>query len=852
MPSFRLAGRGRPFPEPDARPSYAPDRGCRVTALDVGLTIDPDSPGIVGDTWVELAPLPSGTLEAVLDLGDVTVDGVEDDGGKALSFAHDGETLRIHGVPASGGRVRVRYHGSPDRGIYFTGPTRAEPGRLPMAWTQCQDRDGHHLFPCHDHPGQRTPIKLRITAKAPLVVVGNGVLEEVVDHDDGTRTWVWLEPDPIPAYLVVVCVGAFDILEDAALDGDLPLRYIVPAGTDLELAEAVFDKTAAMVDHFSSVFGTRYPWARYDQVVVHDFIFGGMENAAATVLTDRVLTDAPVREAGGRKDDLIAHELAHQWFGDLVTCADWSQAWLNEGWATYSEVVWKRADAGEDEALLHLWGQLEGYLAEDGGRYRRPITQFRWKNPIDLFDRHLYEKGSLVLHTLRAVLGDAVFWQAVATYLERFALKPVHTRDFQGVMEETSGRNLDGFFETFVHGAGHPELKVSAAHSNGLLTVSVEQTQSGPEVADIFSVPLRLRLVWDDREQWITLPLTERARSFAIPVETAPVTVEIDPELDILAVLSLKLPVSWHTHTLAHSPHVIARLRAARALGKNKGRAAVAALCRAVQSEGAWGVTGEAARQLAKVGGPVAREALLAASRRSDPKIRRGVVAALQAVRSPDVITRLEEIVHSADPSPFVLAAAIEGLGKLRADNALGRLTAVLESEQAAAAAGRGTWDELLRSAALDGLGATRDPLALPVLLAHSTDAHVPSVRCAAARGLGQLAEEVPAVRRDAVDRLIELVRGDAFRVSLTTLGALGRCRDARAIAPLRELHAGSPSGIIARRAWEAAERLAKAVAGPGEHVSALRDEVTKLRADNKNLRARLEKLEALVAKHIV
>lgn len=834
------SGTGRPFPEPGVAPHYAPDRSCVLLALDIGLKIDPVAQTLEGDTVVTLGPLPSGRFVASVEVGELTVDAVTTVEGEALEWRREGDQLFILGLPDSGGQARILTHGRPSRGLYFTGPTAYAPDRKPMAWTQCQDEDGHHVFPCHDHPGLRAPVTLRIQAPETLTVVANGALKGVSRAQGGWRTWTWIQAEAIPAYLVVVVVGDLDVHESSADNGDrgpLPVRYIVPQGTDPAVVERVFHKTPRMISHFAKVFGVPYPWARYDQVVVHEFIFGGMENVCATVLTDLTLTDdraALDRDA----DDLIAHELAHQWFGDLVTCQDWSQAWLNEGWATWSEFIWASEDLGADEADLALWGKLQGYLGEDGGRYQRAITHYRFRNPIDLFDRHLYEKGGLVLQTLHATLGDDAFWAGVHSYLRRFACGSVHTRDFQRELERASGRNLDGFFQQFVHGAGHPVLKVSLDKGEELLTVTVKQTQSGPDVAEVFHFPLQLRLVAEDGSvSELRLPVAERERTWAIPIAAAPARVEVDPRLRVLAALSVKAPKDWLIASLKADSGVVGRIRAARALGKDGSGAAVAALADALRTEPFWGVRAEIAEQLGSRGDAPARAALLAGLSDPHPKARRAVVAALGHIHHPEAVAALDALATDAgDPSLLVVAEAARALGAQRADSLLPRCRALLDAH---------SWGKTLEKAGLAGLGASRSVAALPDLLQHSQDRVEPAQQAAAASALGQLAEEFEPARRDAVDRLMQLAAVAPFRVRLSAISALGQAGDPRATAVLSAVHQGDPDGRVARTAYEALRRLRAGDKGGRSDLSRLQDALQELREENRGLRARLDKLEA-------
>ena len=816
----------RTFAEPGVPPHYAPDRGFVLSRLDLALDIDPEAQTLSGEARVAVRPLPSGLGDVVLDLDELSVEAVRGEDGRALPWRLDDGKLTVRGVSEAGEAVLVRFSGSPRRGLYFTGPTPAEPKRARMAWTQCQDEDAHYVFPCVDHPSVKSPVGLTVRAPDGYTVVSNG---RFMGENGGV--WRWEQSEPIPAYLITVVVARLTCV--SASWRDRSVRYLAPEGTETAVLERVFGRTPAMLERFSQLFGVDYAWPRYDQVVVHDFIFGGMENVAATTLTDMVLTDDRAA-LDHDSDDLIAHELAHQWFGDLVTCQDWSQAWLNEGWATYSEHLWKLADAGQEEADYALFCHLEAYLKEDGSRYRRAIVDYRFREPIDLFDRHLYEKGALVLHTLRAELGDRPFWTGVRAYLTRHAYGTVHTRDFQRALEEASGRNLDRFFHQWIYGAGHPALEVAVEHADGLLTVTVKQTQSGENVADAFAFPLKLAVVTGDRRAELTLHVKERERTWAIPTAEAPDRVEVDAGFRVLSELTLKASRGLLCAALSGDPSAVGRIRAARALADEGSPAALKALAAALRDEPFWAVRAEIAGALGRRGGEIARLALLGALVDAHPKARVAVVAALGNVPHPHVEDALARIALQGDPSIQVEGEAARALGRCRSPRALEVCTALLERE---------SWGELLRARALEGLGASRDPDALPVLLAWTDEDRPARARGAAVGALGRMADEVPAARADAVDRLVRLAPDAPFRVAMATISALGAARDPRGAAVLRQLHDSGGDGRLMRAAYEALQRIAEGRTGD-DALAALRRDVEGLHEENRALRDRLGLIE--------
>jgi len=822
-----LEADGRTYAEAGIRPRFGPDVPFRVAHARIHLWIDPEAPVLRGEATLRIEPLPAGMGAVVLDLDSVEVSEVT--GPEGLSWSHREARLHLSGLPAEGAEVTVRYAGRPARGLYFVGATPAEPDRRPMAWTQCQDEDGHHVFPCVDHPRIKHPWTLVISAPAHQEVVSNGFLASCRSDADGWRTWTWEQAEPMPAYLVNVIVGELDIYEG---EGQR-IRYLVPRGTDPSAVERAFHKTPAMVAQLGERLGVAYPWPRYDQIVVHDFIFGGMENVAATTMTDLMLTTERA-SLDYSFDDLVSHELMHQWFGDLLTCQDWSQAWLNEGWATYGESLWKVHDKGADEADLHRWGWLQRYLGEHASRYHRPLVLWDYRNPIDLFDRHLYEKGALVIHTLRSTLGESGFWAGVTRYLDHHRHGAVHTRDFQAAMEWATGRNLDAFFQAYVTGTGHPVLKVSVAHADDLLTVTVAQTQEGPGIAERFEVALPLAIESEDGTRTeVRLPLRERRQVFTLPCSQPPTRVEVDPHFSVLADLRLDGPVDLLAASLKDDPGVVGRIRAARGLLEDGGPKARRIVCEALAQDPFWGVRASLAGALSKAGGAEVRAALLA--RLADephPKARAAVVGALATQRHPDVFAALARVAVDGDPALSVEGGAAKALGSLQAPQTVDVCRTLLT---------RDSWAEVLRMGALQGLGSCRDEAALDDLIAWSQP-HRP-VRCqvAACAALGQLAWTLAAVRPTAVARLSTLAQEGEFRVRLAAIGALGRSRTPSAAGLLHRIHTRDMDGRVARTAYEARARLQASSADP---TTSLRRELDELRAAHQALRDRLDRLD--------
>ena len=820
----------RAFAEPGASPQYTPDRAFTLQRLDLHLRIDPTVHHVEGVAKLQIGPTPTGLGRVILDLDEVNVRSVTDSDGAPLRFRHDDGKLEVYGLPGAA-VVIVRYTASPRRGMYFVGPDAAHPGRRHEVWTQCQDQDGHFVFPCFDHPSVKHPFGLVVEAPTRYTVIGNGQLVRSEPGGDGFTTWVYEQAEPIPAYLVTVVVAELTAVEDHV--GALALRYLARPEASADDLRRVFGNTPRMVTMLAGLTGVPFPWARYDQVVVADFIFGGMENVAATTLTDLVLTDAEAATAYDA-EPLLMHELGHQWFGDLVTCQDWSQAWLNEGWATFTELLWVEHSRGEAEGAFYIFDLARHYFEEAEGRYSRPIVSYDFREPIDVFDRHLYEKGACVLNTLRHELGAERFWPAVKRYLGERRHNTAHTRHFQRALEDATGRSLDGFFQQWVYSPGFPDLNVGLSWDDGLLQVKVEQRQSGEWVPQAFN--FGLVVVWsgeDGVEQRVTLPVRERVKVWAVPCAERPRAVRVDPGVRVLARVRLEAPGGWLRAALAEDACPVMRVRAAEALGESAAPDAVAALAEALTQDGMWAVRGEVARILGKVKGATAQAALLGAlDSEPDARVRKAIVEALASMPGPAVVARLLAVAEG-DRSLLAEAEAVKTLGRLRSPEVFAA---------AARALGRDAWADVRRARALEGLGASRDAAALPILKEWTAPEHSPRARAAAIAALGALGDDLPELRRPITQHLVEVVDSAPFRAQLAAITALGRLRDPGALGALGALHKGALDGRTRRAAYEALAEVRDGQS-PERALAGLRGLVETLERQQLGLRERLDRL---------
>jgi aminopeptidase N len=828
------SGAGSAFVLPGTPRRYERSRPFTVRHLFLDLELDVRRRSVSGTATLDIERLAEAAHEIVLDAVGFDLRKVElERSGDWVPLEHeyDGDRLVVSGLDAlDRGRIRVGYSATPKRGLYFLEPDRKVKTRPRQVWSQCEDEDARHWFPCLDKPHVKMTSELRVRAPAGWVVLSNG---DAVAEPKGKKkggAYHFRLDKPHPAYLVTLVAGEFAIVADrpARLDQgrEVPVRYYVPRSRRGDAARS-FGETPRMIELFSKVTGVDFPFSRYSQAVVSDFFFGGMENTTATTLYEHALLDARAA-IDATTNDLVAHELAHQWFGDYVTCRDWSHAWLNEGFATYFEHVEREARLGRDE---YDWGILvdrDTYLDEARNRYVRPIVSRDYREPMDLFDRHLYEKGGLVLHMLRRRLGDDVFWRGVKLYLERHAHGIAETNDLMRAFEAVSGEALERFFDHWVYRPGHPDLKVSVGWEDGLLSVRVKQKQKGSDIAT-FAFPLEVlvqtRAGKLERHQ---KEVTEASDALHVRLDERPAFVVVDPELRVLANVSLEAPADMLRRQLAHAPSAYGRSAAAEALARRDDLATVRALAASLVDERVpWMVRYQAARSLGKIRGDAAFEALAQGARAGHPKVRRAVASALGAFRTPRAAQILTTLAKN-DPSYLVGAEASRALGRTRQPGVKTTLLALAK---------RRSWADSHLSGALDGLGNARDESAVAAVLAHTAYGNPARGRRAAIHALATLTDSRPAR-----EHLEDLLSDGDHHVKVATVDALATLGNPRSRAALRRALDREHDPRIQRRLREALRDSQESSVAERKRLD---DEIETLRGELGDLKGRLAKLEA-------
>lgn len=445
------------------------ERHYDLKHVDWSLSFSEDKGAIFGDVTNTVAPLESAT-EVTFDCGKLTVRRVFVDG-KPATFAHEGEALTVQlGKTVGKGKdvdVRIVYHGVPEAGVYFIPAKRAYPATTGMIYTQGEAEDTRYWLPTWDFPNDKATSSSHITVEPGYYALGNG---ELLGIDKSATSWTyhWKMDQPHSTYLTSFTVGEYEVgMEDW---NGMDVMWLVPKGLG-SMGHSSFDGTADMVRFFSELTGFKYPYHKFAQVVVSDYMFGGMENISMVINTIGTLhetNEKPVADSTG----LVLHELAHQWFGDAVTARDWSHIWTNEGWASFLPHFYTRETKGEDAYHMGRWGTLQGaYGAARSSD--RPMVSDDYQIPMDMFDGNAYGGGAARMFMLLELLGEEVFWECVTAYLNEHRFKNATTESFFNTFSRVSGRDLGQFRQQWFYNAGAPIL--TSVLEDGTLTVTLEQ-----------------------------------------------------------------------------------------------------------------------------------------------------------------------------------------------------------------------------------------------------------------------------------------------------------------------------------------------------------------------------------------
>jgi aminopeptidase N len=756
---------------------YAPSRDYHLQNVRVALHFDLDQRKVIGEVTHTLSTLREGLTHLDFDCAEITVSSAQVNGKDAAFDLHDDKLSVKLAQPAKAGDkfdVELKYEGQPTSGLYFILPDRDDPDRAREIWTQGEAEDTHHYIPIYDYPNDRTTWEMILTVPGDWLTVSNGKLLSVQDAPGSQKTWTWRQSLPASTYLMSFVAGEYKEKKDTW--HNIPVTYNVPRGLE-DTVDPSFRHTKEMLDFFSERFGVPYPWDQYAQTAVDDFVASGMENVSATTLAARDLVHADLAwERPEGADGLVSHEMTHQWFGDLVTCKDWTNTWLNEGFATFGASLWEEHYYGKDASSFRYWREQNTWM-QSRELYPIPIV---WRDINDSVEYvgNVYDKAGWVIHMLREQMGDEAFFRALRHYLETYRLQNVVSADLAKSIEESSGTNVDLFFDQWIYGAGAPRFTVRSSYDETAkkVNLSVKQTQKVEGRVGLFRVPVEVSVTTSSGEKLFPIEVSKADETFSFAVDGPPLLVLFDKGDRILKSMDFQKTAEEWIRQLKTAQDVPDRADAAYALGNLRdNEAAAKALGEAAQHDKFWGVREEALRALGRMNSAPAKKEVLSALSNDQPWVRVVAVEQLGRFHSDEDIAKRLQNIYKDDKAYSVRGAALESLALDKTPN----VEPLFEKALAVSSP-----EDVLRRSALLAMGSLGNNGVVPALLEWSSPGKPSALRSVAITSLGR----VDMKNHDITERLISYLKESSFDIRFAAVFALGRRGDPTAIEPLEAL----------------------------------------------------------------
>lgn len=543
-------------------PAHDSPRDYRATARRINdlvstrLDVRPDfvKQYLYGKEWVTLMPHFYPTDSVVLDAKGMRILEVALIRGKSrqpLKYHYDGMKLRIRldrtyhrNQPYS---LYISYVSRPnryeamnpggssaitsDKGLYFINPDGSNPYKPTEVWTQGETQSSSVWFPTIDRPDQKTMEQISITVPRKFTSLSNGLLVSQHANTDGTRTDTWKMQHPNSPYLFMIAAGPFVVIKDHWKN--IPVDYYVEKKYAPD-AKAIFGHTPAMIDFYSRITGIPYPWTKYDQIVVRDYVSGAMENTTATLHGEFLYKTArQLQDDDYQNESVIAHELFHHWFGDLVTAESWSNLTVNESFADYSESLWAEHAYGKDLADQHSDEAMQQYFKYAKSGKDHPLVDFYYKSREDVFDYVTYQKGGRILRMLRNDVGDSAFFHSLHYYLTQHKYQPAEAQQLRLAFEHVTGMDLNWFWNQWYYGKGYPKLDIRYQYEDplNLVHVIVRQTQPGR----VFELPFAIDVYAGGKKDRHHVIMIDRIDTFTYHYAVRPDLINVDADKMLLA-----------------------------------------------------------------------------------------------------------------------------------------------------------------------------------------------------------------------------------------------------------------------------------------------------------------------------
>jgi aminopeptidase N len=814
---------------------YAPDRNVDILHIIIDVTPDFNEASVAGAATIKFAPIAKPLTDLRLSAFNLLVSSVTSD--KKIAGYNVAEkeiviTFEPAIEPGSVSTVTIAYTAHPDDGLSFRTPQLGYKPQDIHLFSQGESHSAPFWYPNYDYPNEHSTSEIICHVPPDMTVLANGkLISEQVDKKTGLKTVRWFEDLPHVNYLIALVAGKFDKVESK--HKNIPLAfYTTPS--NISFAQTSFEDTADIMDFFEKEIGVDYPWNKYYQVTVADFGAGGMENTTLTVLNERTLF-TPDFENLRSSTGLVAHEMAHQWFGDYVTCKDWGHVWLNEGFATYYEKLYDGHKNGPDKLLYSLYMSAKQILARQDEE--RPVVYKAYEDAEKQFNYLTYGKGGWVLHMLRCQLGEDLYRKCIKTYLEKYKFSSAVTEDLLAVIEELSGRSWDRFFDEYARLGRFPELNISYdwSQKDKLAKISIEQTQAPFNGIQLYHFPVKFRFVVDGKNIDKEVNIDSKQQDFYFPLSDKPKIVRFDPDYTVLAKVTFDLPRELLYAQVENTSDCIGRLLAIEQLQKKSDKTTIDKLKFVLNNDPFYGVRNAASSALEEIGTDESFEALADSTKQSDARVHQNVLRDIGSIYRPES----QDIILKAlaeEKNPDIVASCIRSLSLYHNDKSRTAITAYLDSV---------SFKDCLANAAIDAIRKLDEPNLAPVLkttIEKRQGVFAPET-------MKNALDAIASVARDLDDKtsvrefIAAFVTCKNQKIRESAVSALGTLGDEKSQALVESLASDPPHLRIQRIANEALEKIRKGKKLVPDEVVKLRKIVDEIKDENKKIKKDIEDL---------
>lgn len=660
---------------------FPPNREFDLLNLNLDLNFDLNKKELFGKVTQKIAPLQTEYDSIRLDAVDMNIEKILL-GDKLLKYNYDKKilTIALDKTYSINDTIifSIYYSTIPGKGIYFVLPDSAYPDITPQIWSQSEMEDARYWYPCHDYPDDFSSSSISITVPDDWTAVSNGVLSKVDSNKtDSTVTFHWIEEKPHVIYLNSIAAGKFEIIKDNF--EKIPVSYYVPKKYYYD-AKRNFSETPEILKFFSNVTGYYYPWEKLSISAVTNFIFGGMENVSAITVTDVTLHDK-YSEPQYSSVGLVAHEIAHQWFGDLLTCSSWSQAWLNEGFARYFQNLYAEHSLGKNDFQYNML-KLQKAVINSDKKERRPTVYNKYFEAVDLFGNYIYARGAAILHMLRGILGDELFFKSIKHYVDKFQFQNVDSHNFENAVREASGKNLNWFFDEWLYKGGHPVFNVNYSYDelNQKLILSVSQMQKVDEITPVYKMPVEIYIETASEKITKTIRVDSLKNTFQFNLKSKPLLVLFDKENFILKELYFQKNAEELSYQLKNAANTSLKIWAAEELSNINSEFSEKALINSIKDDEFWAVRLSCAKALKNFISIKSHTALLNALKDPDARVQEEAVKSLANFKDAKTLNALRNIYFKSNQY-YIRAACINSFTSIDPKNALPLINDALKND---------------------------------------------------------------------------------------------------------------------------------------------------------------------------